>query len=90
MRTEGLRAADALERIIAIDSSDVEAWALLTYVEPGLRVAIRPRGRARLAPRRSERSVSIPLMPRSSSQLTWLTLAADDSAGLDGLLERLR
>jgi len=32
INTEGARAADALQRILALDSADVDAWSLLSYV----------------------------------------------------------
>jgi hypothetical protein len=33
IRTEGTQASEALERIIAIDSTDVEAWGMLSYID---------------------------------------------------------
>ncbi len=89
IRTEGARAADALERVIAIDSSDVESWGMLSFVnaEYGWQFG-RGEREARAAAEQALRldSTDVTLL----SRLTGLAIATNDSARLGDLRARLQ
>ena len=89
VRTEGARAAEALERIVALDSADVEAWDLLSYIdlEYGWQFG-RGEREAFAAADQGLRldSTDATLVAR----VTQMTVGSNDSAGLNRVLGRLR
>jgi tRNA A-37 threonylcarbamoyl transferase component Bud32 len=89
IRTEGLKAADALERIIAIDDADVQAWSMLSYIdtEYGWQFG-RGEREARVA---EDRALQLDSTDATViSRLTWLAIAMNDSGRLDELRRRHR
>jgi serine/threonine-protein kinase len=87
IRTEGTQASEALERIIAIDSSDVEAWGMLSYINLvyGWQFGRGERD-ARTAVEQALRLD--PTDATNVARLTWISVATNDER-LDDLHERL-
>jgi tetratricopeptide (TPR) repeat protein len=89
IRTEGARSAEALERIIAIDSSDVEAWGHLSYVDLDYGWQFGRGEKEALAA--AERALHFDSTDVTIlSRLTGISVASNDDARLDDLLRRLR
>jgi hypothetical protein len=88
IRTEGARAARALERIVAIDSADVAAWSLLSYVNLvyGWQFG---RGEQE-AMDAAERSLRLDSTDATSlSRLSGIALSSNSANRLDDVMRRL-